>query len=167
MALLTMAPGHDARDVVLLGARLTKHGWCAARYTENTSPNLFLIALDHRRPPNFVVAVDPPTDRNPDYTGSRWAPPCSVRSPTETETTLVRGCAGWAGECGCGRACGRRFESASRRGACVGCVGGGGAYVQCPEVVSCGVGLQLLASTVYTLNLNCAKHRSPGNGKAS
>ena len=25
MALLTMAPGHDARDVVLLCARLTKH----------------------------------------------------------------------------------------------------------------------------------------------
>ena len=60
----------------------------------------------------FVVAVDPPTDRNPDYWVSRWARPCSACSPTETETTLVRGCAGWAGECGCGRACGRRFLSA-------------------------------------------------------
>eukprot|EP00964_Phaeocystis_antarctica_P008894 scaffold4822_cov60-Phaeocystis_antarctica.AAC.1 len=38
-----------------------------AGYTENTSPNLLGIALDHRRPPNFVVAVDIPTDRNPDY----------------------------------------------------------------------------------------------------
>ena len=46
------------------------------------SPNLLGIALDHRRPLNFVVAVDPSTDRIPDYTGSRWAPPCSVRSPT-------------------------------------------------------------------------------------